>query len=79
MTKVIFYIDPPESEDTDVFAYFPDDNYDEEGYLKTSYSHIGQHSACHPDYIQSCRRATEEEYRVLQQELTNLGYKLKIL
>lgn len=41
--------------------------------MKTSYAHIGQHSACHVDYAAESREATPEEYRDLLAELIDAG------
>ena len=63
----------------DLFAYFPEIDGDMKG-NKTSYAHIGQHSACSPDYAKECKRATKEQYEPLFKELTEMvGYKLKIV
>ncbi len=44
------------------------------------YSHIGQHSCAHPDYIKACTPATPEQYADLHTELTRtVGYDLVIL
>jgi len=63
----------------DVFAYFPEENFDREGTLKTSYAHIGQHSGCCPEYAEESRTATPEEYQDLKAELENIGYNLKLV
>lgn len=79
ITKVKFLIHP---EDSEVFAYFPEEFYDGiyDDQMRTCYAHIGQHSACHPDYAMQCRDATPEEYQELKHELEEVvGYKLKIL
>lgn len=68
-TDVIFYVDT----DGDVFAYFPNDDADNKG-NKTCYSHVGQHSACAPDYVKDLKKATPEEYASLQKELVGQGY-----
>lgn len=79
-TKVLFLINNNDPDNDEVFAYFPDDNHDVSGEYKTSYSHIGQHSACHPDYAKESRLATPEEYSDLKNELENqVGYELDIL
>lgn len=78
MTKVFFLINDKAAKDVidnGLFAYFPEDNYGEfQENLKTSYSHIGQHSACHVDYAAASREATPEEYRDLLAELIGQGY-----
>lgn len=63
----------------EVFAYFPNENHDRAGVLKTSYAHIGQHSACSPEYAKESRQATTKEYSSLKNELEQLGYNLEIL
>jgi hypothetical protein len=45
--------------------------------MRTCYSHIGQHSACHPDYAKECKEATD--YQELKEELESIGYSLNIL
>lgn len=65
----------------EVFAYFPKMVHSFNGYRtdnKTCYSHIGQHSACHEDYVKGCKPATPEEYASLLNELKSIGYDLKI-
>ena len=64
--------------DNEVFAYFPEINADFKG-NKTSYSHIGQHSACSPEYAKESRKATPKEYENLYKELLSIGYKLQII
>lgn len=84
-TKVLFLIDKPEDEFTGdnergtlgVFAYFPEEIH--HGESKICYAHLGQHSACHPDYAKECKLATPEQYEPLRQELESIGYNLKIL
>lgn len=76
-TNVIFYKEP---ETFDIMAFFPNENYFEhESQTKTCYSHIGQHSACHTDYLKECKIAKENEYKDLKNELVGLGYNLNIL
>ena len=64
----------------DLFAFFPADKADNKGNF-TSYSHVGQHSACGTDYVQESRLAKEDEYIPLLNEMIyNYGYKdLEIL
>ena len=69
-TVVQFYTD----DDGRVFAYFPKETHHAE--FKTCYAHIGQHSACHPDYIKECKPATD--YKDLFEELESIGYNLEI-
>jgi hypothetical protein len=68
--------------ETDVFAYFPNEisstGPDYKGKVisfKTSYAHVGQHSACHPDYAAECKEANFAEYSDLLKELVSIGYK----
>ena len=70
MTKVKFLL---EKVGGGVFAYFPELKFDSSGNM-TSYSHIGQHSACHPDYANSCKEANESQYKDLLKELEGQGY-----
>jgi len=68
MTRVKFYIIKGE-----VLAYFPDIDGENKG-NKTCYAHIGQHSACHPDYLKKGRLAHPDEYNDLLNELRGQGY-----
>lgn len=68
-TNVVFYIDT----DGQPLAYFPDIDGDNKG-NKTCYSHVGQHSACHPDYVKNLKLATPDEYKDLEKELIGQGY-----
>jgi len=64
----------------EVFAYFPQLNYNKRLYgnsMKTSYQHIGQHSCCSKEYA-NATPATENEYLELKRELESIGYNLKI-
>jgi len=87
MTQVKFLIDKPADEFTHkdeietlgVFAFFPNEKYNSESGLCTSYAHIGQHSACHIDYANECEAATKEQYEALKKELESIGYELEIL
>ena len=73
--EVIFLYHPDNKE---VFAYFPKMVHN--GKFMTCYSHIGQHSACSPEYAKECKEATQDQYRDLLTELTVIGYTdLKIL
>lgn len=78
VSKVIFLVNETNPEDPDLFAYFPDDVH--HGDYRTGYSHVGQHSAVHPDYASESREATPEEYQELKAELENqVGYNLEVL
>ena len=64
--------------DSDVFALFPTLPADENGYLCTSYQHVGQH--CSADYyhcIANSRPASEAEAADLLAELRTIGYSLR--
>lgn len=45
---------------------------------KECYSHTGQHSQFHPDYLKRCRKATPEQYKDLHGELESIGYNLTV-
>lgn len=70
MTKVKFYKD----KDGDIFAYFPELPFNNQPGMFTCYAHIGQHSACHRDYLRGKRLATKEQYQPLLNELIGQGY-----
>ncbi len=81
-TPVKFYKEITDEEGTEqVFTFFPEMYYNKELYETTftMYAHIGQHGACHIDYIEKCRPATKEEYSNLFNELESLGYNLQIV
>jgi hypothetical protein len=66
----------------EVFAFFPQLNYNKRLYgnsMKTSYAHVGQHSACHKDYANESTLPTKSEYQPLLTELKSIGYDLKVL
>lgn len=73
-TLVTFY----KEGDGEIMAYFPLDNFDRAG-NRTSYSHIGQHCACSPDYVKDLPVAAKKEYTPLYNELIELGYNLKVV
>lgn len=74
MTQVKFLIEDLEEDNKSVFAYFPSIKSGVENFLFTAYSHIGQHSACHWAYAETCKEATKEEYTDLLIELEHQGY-----
>lgn len=39
------------------------------------YAHIGQHSACHANYVAECKEAIHNQYHELLRELVGQGYK----
>jgi len=47
----------------------------------SSYAHLGQHCTCSQSFLrENCKKATEQEYKELFNELTNsVGYKLEIV
>lgn len=74
MTKVKFLIELPEGDlPCNVYAYFPEIIGDNKG-NKTCYAHIGQHSACSPDYANECKEAQYNQYADLLRELIGQGY-----
>ena len=74
-TTVKFLMNESEN---DLFAFFPNEIADRNN-NRLSYAHIGQHSACAPEYAKECRTATKEEYTPLKSELESIGYSLKII
>jgi len=79
-TKVVFLVNEKDKDNSDLFAFFPEEDYNNFSTLtKTCYSHVGQHSACVMDYAKESRLATKEEYADLQNELENsIGYNLEL-
>ena len=73
-TKVVFY----KEKDNEVFAIFPE-LFGHNANLVTGYSHIGQHSAYSKDYYKDLEEASWEEYKDLYEELTSVGYNLKVI
>lgn len=71
-TKVEFYY---EKDFKDVFVFFPLERMDSYGHFM-SYAHIGQHSACHVDYVKECKKAIKKDYLPLYNELIQIGYQL---
>ncbi len=62
-----------------VIAIFPDELGNMNPATCSSYQAIGQHGACAPDFIiQNSKLATPEQYQPLFDELTSIGYSLKI-
>ena len=61
----------------EVNAFLPDSESNK--YLITCYAHMGQHSEASLDYYTEGRLATPEEYKDLYQELTNIGYNLRVI
>ena len=88
-TKVKFYIatylpmEDDEQPTKEVLAVFTDEVQavvNGEKHL-LCYAHLGQHCECSVAFIkESCKEATEDEYKELFNELTNkVGYKLQVL
>lgn len=73
-TKVKFLYN---EENDDLFAYFPFEKWCDN--TNTCYSHIGQHSACHPNYARVSREATLLESLDLFNELQSIGYRLELI
>jgi len=62
-----------------VIAIFPDEPGDMNPATCLSYKAIGQHGSCDPVFvIQNSKLATKEQYGRLFDELTSIGYNLKI-
>jgi len=77
LTKVQFLVNEKDPENPDLFAYFPEEIH--HGEFRTGYSHVGQHSAVHPEYAAESRPATPEEYAGLKAELERQGYNLEVI
>lgn len=75
-TKVRFLLEGEDN--TEVFAFFPEISADHNG-NKQAYAHIGQHSACAPDYARASDEATPEQFADLKTELEGLGYNLEVI
>lgn len=74
-TKVIFR----KFKDGDIIALFPQIAGNVLGYDCLSYMHTGQHGAASPGLVSTTKPATDLEYAVLEEELTQqIGYNLKI-
>jgi len=86
--KKIVWFNDTESQ-TEITAIFPTQFYNRKMYgttLLNSYSHIGQHSSIHKDFltdstdeVKSVSKATESEYQNLKTELEQIGYNLEII
>ena len=79
MIKVLFIKDQE-----GLFAYFPEMCYygrdsRSNATMRTCYTHVEQHCACSPEYIDECEIATKEEYVALAKELRGIGYDLLII
>lgn len=79
ITKVVFRVDTTKFHRGTVYALFPEIIENDKGYC-SSYTHVGQHSAA--DYhgcIKTSIPAKESEYKPLFDELTSIGYNLRII
>jgi hypothetical protein len=74
-TKVIFRM----FGDGQVIAMFPEVAADRIGKYCDSYMHVGQHSAASPTLVTTTKLANEEDYKDLFDELTKMGYNLKVV
>jgi hypothetical protein len=75
-TKVLFRKD-----NYGIIAYFPEISESKtDPMICMCYSHVGQHSSAHIEYIQTeTKSCTEEEYSSLKKELEYIGYELKVI
>jgi hypothetical protein len=84
ITNVAFYIASYSADFTEVLAVFVDEietNKTKDDVYFSCYARLGQHSTCSQSFIaENCRKASQEEYQELFNELENLvGYKLKVV
>ena len=85
-TKVEFYIATYEAIEDDeqpfkeVLAVFVDEwQLQEDKMYYDCYVHLGQHSTCSESFLRkNCKKATKTQYKELFEELTKIGYNLKI-
>lgn len=61
----------------DLFAVFTYEVYGDKN-MRIIYSHIGQHSGCHIDYVRESEPASEYLYFSLAKELESIGYELEV-
>lgn len=78
MATLVKFLISKDSDNNEVFAYFPQLKGDNKG-NKTCYSHVGQHSACSPEYAKECELANEFQFSDLKTELESIGYELKVI
>lgn len=79
ITKVVFRVDTTKYHRGTVYALFPHISATWQGHCE-SYQHVGQHSPA--DYhgcIKTSRPAKESEYKPLFDELTSIGYNLRVI
>lgn len=84
MFKIITWTDPEGSKHNTIDALFPD--MVELNGCVGGYSHIGQHSIYHKDFLidgkvglHKVKTATKKEYKELFKELESIGYNLEIV
>ena len=79
ITEVIFRKERRGKHKGEVTAVFPYllDNY--ENGTMMCYAHTGQHSGCHLNWYLNTIPASPEEYKELYDELTRMGYNLKVI
>ena len=61
----------------EIIALFPEIIADNTGNI-LSYAHLGQHGAASKSLMR-CKKANKLQYKNLKKELTNIGYKLKLV
>jgi hypothetical protein len=65
--------------ENEVIAIIPEEVGDNDPSTCLCYMHIGQHGSCDPDGLMAeSRPATPEEYKDLYEEMTSIGYDIKI-
>lgn len=78
-TRVVFLVNESDTNNHDLFAYFPDSKFDLAGKYNMCYSHVGQHGGVCSEYVKESRMATPEEFADLKAELINsIGYDLVV-
>ncbi len=79
-TDVIFLMEKPEGNlPQSVFAFFPNEKYNDSPDLRTGYAHVDKHTAIHNDYANECKQAVYADYQDLLRELISLGYNPNVL
>ncbi len=68
MADKVFFV---KSDDGEITAVFPELR---DGKFLTCYARIGQHSNCHPLWVDAQMPAEEHEYADLLEELKSIGY-----
>ena len=76
ITKVIFRRD----KDENIIAFFPEEGFSyDTPHLMMAYQHVGQHGpASILYYYKNTKPATKWQYHDLYEELTRIGYNLKV-